>query len=145
MLKDAEKKEAANMQQVAADAAEEAVKAEESNKKPQSTAARTVLRDKYGRKITREEYERREKFRERIKDMSPAERKAAREKEMKRREKWRTSLGKQLFGKGATKSTRNLNLREGVSSRKVNREVLAADSTAEAVKILKKYTRKKKD
>ena len=39
--------------------------------------------------------------------MSPAERKAARKKEMARREKWRNTIGKQLFKKAATKASRN--------------------------------------
>jgi len=94
------------VQQVAADGAAEA--AEEAVENPKSKEAKAVLRDKYGRKITREEYNRREAFRKKLEGMSPAERKAARKKEMARREKWRASIGKQLFGKMATKASRNV-------------------------------------
>jgi len=86
-----------------------------------SKKAQTILRDKYGRKITREEYDRREAFRKKLEGMSPAERKDARKKEMARREKWRKTLGKQLFGKSSKKIIRNLDLKEGVSSREVNK------------------------
>jgi hypothetical protein len=107
------------VQQVAADGAAEA--AEEAVENPKSKEAKAVLRDKYGRKITREEYNRREAFRKKLEGMSPEDRKAARKKEMARREKWRESIGKQLFGKMAKKATRNLDLKEGVSSREVNK------------------------
>lgn len=104
-----------------AEAAEEAVAAEEKDQEPKSKEAKSVLRDKYGRKITREEFNRRKAYRKKLEGMSPAERKAARKKEMDRREKWRGSIGKQLFKKAATKATRNLDLKEGVSSREVNK------------------------
>ena len=98
-----------------------AIAAEEAVENPKSKEAKAVLRDKYGRKITREEYNRREAFRKKLEGMSPEDRKAARKKEMARREKWRESIGKQLFGKMAKKATRNLDLKEGVSSREVNK------------------------
>ena len=140
MLRDAEK-----AQQTAANAAEEAVAAEEKDREPRSNAAKTVLRDKYGRKITREEFNRREAFRKKLEGMSAEERKAARKKEMQRRDKWRESLGKQLFGKQATKAFRNLDIREGVSSRELNQKMRAAKTRQEAIDIREKAKRNKKD
>ena len=83
---------------------------------------RSTLRDKYGRKISREEYNKREAYRERIKSMTPAERKAARKKEMKRREQYRETEGSSRYGADSSTITRNLDLREGVSSRMVNKK-----------------------
>jgi hypothetical protein len=91
----------------AAEAAEEVVTAQEKSQEPKSKEAKFVLRDKYGRKITREEFNRREAYRKKLQGMSPDERKAARKKEMARREKWRNTIGKQLFKSAATKASRN--------------------------------------
>lgn len=88
---------------------------------PKTKKAQTVLRDKYGRKITREEFDRREAYRKKLEGMSAEEKKKARKKEMERREKWRNSLGKQLFGESSKTIIRNLDLKEGVSSREVNK------------------------
>ena len=93
--------------------AEKAVTSVESSGSPTSVpenapeAVKQVLRDKYGRKITREESERRKKYRELMKNM-PADRRAAKRKqEMERRKKWRESTGKKLFKLEATTKTRN--------------------------------------
>jgi hypothetical protein len=93
--------------------AEKAVTSVESSGSPTSVpenapeAVKQILRDKYGRKITREEFERRKKYREAMKNM-PADRRAAKRKqEMERRKKWRESTGKQLFKQAATTKTRN--------------------------------------
>ena len=88
---------------------------------PKTKKAQTVLRDKYGRKITREEFNRREAYRKKLEGMSAEEKQKARKKEMERREKWRNSLGKQLFGESSKTIIRNLDLKEGVSSREVNK------------------------
>lgn len=53
-----------------------------------------ILRDKYGRKITRDEFNRREAFRASLKGMSASERKQARKTEMKRRRTFRSAFGK---------------------------------------------------
>jgi hypothetical protein len=98
-------------------------KGEEKEETPKPKARdRSTLRDKYGRKISREEYNKREAYRERIKSMTPAERKAARKKEMKRREQYRETEGKSRYGTDSSTITRNLDLREGVSSRMVNKK-----------------------
>lgn len=88
-------------EQVIEEAVEEAVEDKTTKK------AKSVLRDKYGRKITREEFDRREAYRKKLEGMSPEERKAARKKEMERRKKWRKTLGKQLFNSAATTASRN--------------------------------------
>ena len=88
-------------EQVIEEAVEEAVENKTTKK------AKSVLRDKYGRKITREEFNRREAYRKKLEGMSPEERKAARKKEMERRKKWRKTLGKQLFNSAATTASRN--------------------------------------
>lgn len=53
-----------------------------------------ILRDKYGRKITRDEFNRREAFRASLQGMSASERKQARKTEMKRRRTFRSAFGK---------------------------------------------------
>jgi len=108
---------------------------------PKTKKAQTVLRDKYGRKITREEFDRREAFRKKLEGMSPEEKKKARKKEMDRRDKWRNTLGKQLFGKSSKQIIRNLDLKEGVSSREVNklmREAYGKSGNRQAVMDVRK-------
>ena len=79
------------------------------------------LKDKYGRLITREEYERREKFRERRKKMTAAQAERATKIEMERRRKWREKAEKRL-GSGVKRVTRNKDMAKGTSSRYVNRK-----------------------
>ena len=79
---------------------------------------RQVLRDKYGRQIGRSEYNRREKFRASLIGKSKAEIAKLRKIEGKRREEWRNTEGKKLFGSLAEKKTRNLDVPAWVSVRK---------------------------
>ena len=66
------------------------------------------LLDRFGRKISREEFNKREAYRERIKNLTGAELAAAKKKEMARREKYRKTEGKARFGSQATKKTRRI-------------------------------------
>jgi len=126
----------------------DAAKKQAKDEKPTPKKRRDTLRDKYGRQISREEYNKREAYRERLKSMTPAERKAARKQEMKRRENYRKGEGSTRFGKNSETITRNLDIREGVSSRKVNKEMKAAAGKSgnrqAAIDARKKYQRKKK-
>ena len=67
---------------------------------------------------------------------------------MKRREQYRETEGTAKFGKRANLITRNRDLREGVSSRKVNKEMKAAagrsGSRQAAMAARQPYLRKKK-
>ena len=110
---------------------------------PRPKKPTSQLRDKYGRKIDRAEFNRREAYRKSLEGMTEAEKKKARKAEMKRREAYRARKGK-----GANIITRNLDLKEGVSSRKVNKEMKAAAGKGgkrqAAIDARKKYQRKKK-
>jgi len=110
---------------------------------PRPKKPTSQLRDKYGRKIDRAEFNRREAYRKSLEGMTEAEKKKARKAEMKRREAYRARKGK-----GANIITRNLDLKEGVSSRKVNKEMKAAagkgGNRQAAIDARKKYQRKKK-
>lgn len=66
------------------------------------------LLDRFGRKISREEFNKREAYRERIKNLSGAELAKAKKQEMARRDKYRKTEGKQRFGSQATKKTRRV-------------------------------------
>lgn len=88
----------------------------------------TNLKDKYGRAISRAEYERREKYRESRKGMSAAKAEAAAKAEKARREKYRATEGKRVYGAAAEKVTRNKTMATGTSSRYV------AKTTKRAVK-----------
>lgn len=79
------------------------------------------LKDKYGRLITREEYERRERFRKRRKKMTASQAEKATKVEMKRREEWRDKAETRL-GSGVKRVTRNKNMATGTSSKYVNRK-----------------------
>ena len=103
-----------------------------------------TLRDKYGRKISRAEYNKREAYREKIKGMTPAQKKAARKAEMERREAFRKGEGATKYGESSSKITRNLWMKEGVSSREANMDIRGSKTTKEARKKIKKYKRKKK-
>lgn len=122
--------------------------AEENKPETTSTKKSDTLRDKYGRKISRAEYNRREAYRKSLKGMSKAEQKKARKAEMKRREDYRKGEATTRFGEEATRMFRNLDLREGVSSRTVNKKMMAASggggNRQAANEIRKKYQRKKK-
>jgi DNA-binding protein HU-beta len=124
---------------------DQAAKAKASAEGPKQSSKRDDLKDKYGRSITRAEYNRREKFRKEQQGKSKAERKKARKEEMERRKKFRQTTGKKIYGSKAGKITRNADLKEGVSSRKVNAEVrkAAAKSKQAAIDARKKYKRKK--
>lgn len=132
----------------------DAAKEQAKDEKPTPKKRRDTLRDKYGRQISREEYNKREAYRERLKSMTPAEKKRARKQEMKRREEYRKGEGAQKFGKGADTIIRNLDLREGVSSRMVNKKTReryakSKDKTRSGKQqarneIRSKYRRKKK-
>lgn len=108
----------------------------------------STLRDKYGRQISREEFNRREAFRRSLAGKSDAEKRKARKAEMKRREEYRKTEGAAKFGKRANLITRNRDLRKGVSSRKVNRKMAAAAGTGgnrqAAIDARQPYLRKKK-
>ena len=123
---------------------------EQAADKPTTPPRKTsdTVRDKYGRKISRAEFNQREAYRKSLQGMSAAEKKKARKAEMKRREQYRSSEATTRFGEQATKKFRNLDLREGVSSRKVNKEMMAArgggGNRQAANEIRKKYQRKKK-
>lgn len=108
----------------------------------------STLRDKYGRQISREEFNRREAYRKSLEGMSDAEKRKARKAEMKRREQYRETEGTAKFGKRANLITRNRDIREGVSSRKVNKEMKAAagrsGSRQAAMAARQPYLRKKK-
>jgi hypothetical protein len=80
-----------------------------------------TVRDKYGRKISREEYNRREKFRQKTYNKSGAELEKLRKAESKRRAKYRKTEGSSQFGEDAKKKTRNQNVRGWVSVRGENR------------------------
>jgi hypothetical protein len=103
-----------------------------------------TLRDKYGRKISRAEYNKREAYREKIKGMTPAQKKAARKAEMERREAYRKGEGATKYGESSSKITRNLWMKEGVSSREANMDIRGSKTTKEARKKIKKYKRKNK-
>jgi hypothetical protein len=103
-----------------------------------------TLRDKYGRKISRAEYNKREAYREKIKGMTPAQKKAARKAEMERREAYRKGEGATKYGESSNKITRNLWMKEGVSSREANMDIRGSKTTKEARKKIKKYKRKNK-
>jgi len=109
---------------------------------PRPKKPTSQLRDKYGRKIDRTEFNRREAYRKSLEGMTEAEKKKARKAEMKKREAYRARKGK-----GANIITRNLDLKEGVSSRKVNKEMKAAAGKGgkrqAAIDARKKYQRKK--
>lgn len=77
------------------------------------------LKDKYGRAISREEYNRREKYRESRKGMTAAQAERAAKVEKARREKYRQTEGKKQYGAAAEKVTRNKKMATGVSSRYV--------------------------
>ena len=77
-----------------------------------------VLRDKYGRQIGREEYNRREKFRASLEGKSPKQVEKMRKAEAKRRSEWRKTEGKKKFGNLASKKSRNLDVPAWVSVRK---------------------------
>ena len=79
---------------------------------------RQVLRDKYGRQIGRAEFNRREKFRASIVGKTPEQVKKMNKVERERKEKWRNTEGKRMFGALALKKSRNLDVPVGVSSRK---------------------------
>lgn len=81
-----------------------------------------LYRDKYGRRISAEEYGRRESFRQGRKNKTADTNEALRPGEMKRRKKYRKGEGTAQFGKGATTKTRNKDLALGVSSRYVNKK-----------------------
>ena len=112
--------------------------------KDTTAAPATKLKDKYGRRISREEFNKREAYRKRLSKMTPDQAKRARKKEMKRREQYRKSEGKREFGKEAKGITRNKELAEGVSSRYVNAKLKRAKTEAERKAIRKKYKRKNK-
>lgn len=109
---------------------------------------RPTLRDKYGRQISREEYNKREAYRQRVKGMSAEEAAKARKAEMKRREQYRKSESSSKFGSRALTITRNKDIREGVSSRMVNKRMKAAAGSSgnrqAAIDARKPYLRKKK-
>lgn len=90
-------------------------------KKPKATTttSRDGLKDKYGRKITRAEYERREAFRKKRSTMTAAQAEKATKVEMERRKKWRESAKKNL-GSAVTTRTRNKDMATGTSSRYIN-------------------------
>lgn len=88
--------------------------------KKTTVTPRSGLKDKYGRKITRAEYERREAFRKRRAKMTASQAERATKTEMKRRKEWRESAKKNL-GSAVTKTTRNKDLALGTSSRYVNK------------------------
>ena len=81
---------------------------------------RQVLRDKYGRQIGRTEYNKREKFRASILGKSPEQVAKMRKAEAKRREEFRNTEGKKMFGALASKKTKNSGVPVGVSVRKKN-------------------------
>ena len=102
------------------------------------------LRDKYGRKISREEYNKRENYRKSLASMPEKERAAARKAEMERRKKYRDSEGASKYGAGASTMTRNRWMKEGVSSRAANRSIRGSATTEEARKKIQAIKRKKK-
>jgi len=83
--------------------------------RPTSTGrTKMILRDKYGRKITRDEFNRREAFRASLQGMSASERKQARRAEMKRRRTFRSA-----FGKGTEWNVKSRNIGGGGSTARV--------------------------
>jgi hypothetical protein len=79
---------------------------------------RRVLTDKYGRQIGRAEYNKREKFRASIVGKTPAQVAKLRKVEAKRREEFRNTDGKNMFGVLASRKTKNTSVPVGVSVRK---------------------------
>ena len=71
-------------------------------------APKVGLLDKYGRKITREEFNRRESYRNKTKNMTAKEKAAARKKEMARRKNFRATTGTKRFGSSAVAKTRKV-------------------------------------
>ena len=69
-------------------------------------ADRNGVLDKYGRKVSRAEFNRREAFRARMESMSPKQAEAAKKKEMIRRKNYREDAGSKRFGTSATTKTR---------------------------------------
>lgn len=101
-------------------------------RKPKKTTVtkRSGMKDKYGRKITRAEYERREAFRKRRSKMTVTQAKVATKKEMERRKKWRESA-KTNLGSSVTKVTRNKDIAKGTSSRYVGAKTRGKSPAAE--------------
>lgn len=81
-----------------------------------------LYRDKYGRRMSKEEYEKREMYRKRRKKQTADQSERERLSEMKRRKKYRKGPGTAAYGSGATTKTRNQDLALGVSSRYVNKK-----------------------
>jgi len=81
-----------------------------------------LYRDKYGRRMSKEEYEKREMYRKRRKKKTADQSERERPSEMKRRKKYRKGPGTAAYGSGATTKTRNQDLALGVSSRYVNKK-----------------------
>lgn len=97
-------------------------------KKPKVTApegpkqSMPVYRDKYGRRISKAEYEKRQGYRSTRSGQTADTAERNRSGEMKRRKKYRKTQGKAAYGSGATTKTRNQDLALGVSSRYVNKK-----------------------
>lgn len=72
-------------------------------------------RDKYGRKISAAEYDRRKAWRNRQGTMTGAELARSTEQELARRRRYRANLGKKAYGRAAAKVTRNSDVPRGVS------------------------------
>lgn len=81
-----------------------------------------LYRDKYGRRISKEEYMRRKKFRKGRKDKTADSNEKNYAAEMKRRKQYRKGEGTSTYGAGATTKKRNEDLALGVSSRYVNKK-----------------------
>ncbi len=70
--------------------------------------------DKKGRRISIEEYRRREKYRRSTARMGAVDRQRASESELQRRARYRRNLGRKTFGQGAARVTRNQGVPEGM-------------------------------
>lgn len=112
--------------------------------KPKPKPRPADLRDKYGRRISRDEYNKREAYRKSLASMSEADRAKARKAEMKRREEYRKGEGASKYGAAASTINRNLWMKEGVSSREANRLIRSSATTAEARKKIQAIKRKNK-
>lgn len=89
---------------------------------PSSAKPSSTVKDKYGRKISREEYSRREKFRQKLAGAkSKADVDALRKAEGKRRASYRSGEGATQFGDEAKVKVKNKNVRGWVSVRDENR------------------------
>jgi hypothetical protein len=86
------------------------------------TSSTPKYRDKYGRSISKAEYEKRESYRKRRKKKTADTNERGYKTEMERRKKYRNKYGKNSEGYAATTKTRNQDLALGVSSRYVNKK-----------------------